>query len=84
MKKIGINCQLGNKLFLIVIFHFSLVKAPMNAPHLCKLRNDCLTGIGHGEMVLKNASISSFSNCHRWKKDHGCFKIFHGSPRQKN
>jgi hypothetical protein len=53
MKKNGINCQLGNKLFLIVIFHFSLVKAPMNAPHLCKLRNDCLTGIGHDEMVFE-------------------------------
>jgi len=24
----------------------------MNAPHLCKLRKDCLTGIGQGAMVL--------------------------------
>jgi len=37
MKKFSINCQLRNKLFFIVIFHFSLVKAPMNAPHLCKI-----------------------------------------------
>jgi hypothetical protein len=37
MKKFGINCQLRNKLFFIVIFHFSLVNAALNAPHLCKL-----------------------------------------------
>jgi hypothetical protein len=39
MKKLGINCQLRNKLFLIVIHRFSLVNAAMNAPRLCKLRN---------------------------------------------
>jgi hypothetical protein len=27
---------------------FSLVKAAMNAPHICKLGKDYLTGIGHG------------------------------------
>jgi hypothetical protein len=60
-----------NKKILIVIFHFSLVKATMNAPHLCKLRKDCLTGIGNGARVLtKTPSISSFSNCQRQKKDH--------------
>jgi hypothetical protein len=36
---------------IVVIFHFSLVKAAMNAPHLCKLRKHCLTGNGHGAMV---------------------------------
>jgi hypothetical protein len=39
MKKFGINGQLRNKLFLIVIHRFSLVKAAMRAPHICKLRN---------------------------------------------
>ncbi len=28
-----------NKLFVIVIYHFSLVKAAMNAAHVCKLCN---------------------------------------------
>jgi hypothetical protein len=36
-KKIGINCPLRNKLF--IIHRFSLVKAEMNAPRICKLRN---------------------------------------------
>ncbi len=40
------------------------------AQHLCKLRKGYLTGTGHGAMVLKNASIFSFSNCQRRKKDH--------------
>jgi hypothetical protein len=34
----------------IVIFHFSLLKAAMNTPRLCKLRKDLLTGIGQGTM----------------------------------
>jgi hypothetical protein len=38
-KKFAINGQLQNQLFLIVIHHFSLVKAAMNAPRICKLRN---------------------------------------------
>jgi hypothetical protein len=42
------------------MFHFLLVKAAMNALHLCKLRKDCITGSGHGAIVLINASISSF------------------------
>jgi hypothetical protein len=40
-------CQLRNNLFLIVIHRFSLVKAAMNAPHLCKLRKERFTGICH-------------------------------------
>jgi hypothetical protein len=32
-----------SKLFLIVIFHFSLVKATVNALRLCELRKDCFT-----------------------------------------
>jgi hypothetical protein len=38
MKKFGINDQLRNKLFLIVIHRFSLVKAAMIAPRICTLR----------------------------------------------
>jgi hypothetical protein len=37
---------------MIIIHCFSLVKAAMNAPHLCKLRKECLTGICHEAMVL--------------------------------
>jgi hypothetical protein len=32
-------CQLRNKHFWIVIHRFSLVKASMNAPRICKLQN---------------------------------------------
>jgi hypothetical protein len=52
MKKFGINCPLWNKLFLAFIFHCSLLKAAMNAPHLCKLRKDYLKGIGQSAIVL--------------------------------
>jgi hypothetical protein len=60
MKKFGINGQWWNKLFLIVIHRFSLVKAAMNAPHICKLRKNCLTGIGQCAIVLTNTSIPCF------------------------
>jgi hypothetical protein len=40
MKKFGINGKMRNKPFLIVIYRFSLVKAVMNAAHVCKLRNN--------------------------------------------
>ncbi len=39
MKKFGIDGQLRNKLFLIVIYHSSLVKGAMNAAPVCKLLN---------------------------------------------
>ncbi len=39
MKKIIINGQMLNKPCLIVIYHSSLVKAAMNAAHICKLYN---------------------------------------------
>jgi hypothetical protein len=39
MKKFGVYGQLRNKLFLIVIHRFSLVKAAMNALHICKMCN---------------------------------------------
>ncbi len=38
MKKFAINGQLRNKLFLIAIYRFSLVKAAMNALRICKMR----------------------------------------------
>jgi hypothetical protein len=46
-------------LFLIVIYHSTLVKGAMNAARVCKLR----TG------VKKNASISSFFTGQRRNKD---------------
>ena len=39
MKKIIFNGQMRNELFLIVIYHSSLVKGAMNATRVCKLRN---------------------------------------------
>ncbi len=39
MKKIIYNGQMRNKLFLIVIYHSSLVKAAVNAASVCQLRN---------------------------------------------
>ncbi len=53
MKKFGINGQLRNKLFLIAIHRFSLVRAAINALRICKMRNG----------VSKTPSISSFFNC---------------------
>jgi hypothetical protein len=38
-EKIGYKWPIRNKLFLIVIHRFSLVKAAMNAPRICKMRN---------------------------------------------
>jgi hypothetical protein len=59
VKKIGINGQLRNKLFLIVFHCFSLVKSAMNAPRICKMHN----GVG------KTPSISSFFHC-QWRKEY--------------
>jgi hypothetical protein len=39
MKKFDINGQMRNKLFLIVIYRFSLSKATVNAAHVFILRN---------------------------------------------
>ncbi len=39
MKKFGINGQMRDKLFMIIIFRFSLVKAAMAAACVCKLSN---------------------------------------------
>jgi hypothetical protein len=34
--------KIAGKLVLIIVHRFSLLKAAMNAPHLCKLRKECL------------------------------------------
>ncbi len=39
MKKITFNGQMRNELFLIVIYHSSLVKGAMKAASVCKVRN---------------------------------------------
>jgi hypothetical protein len=39
MKKIIFKGQMRNKIFLIVIYHSSLVIAAVNAARVCKLRN---------------------------------------------
>ncbi len=52
-EKFGINGQLRNKHFFIVIHCFSRVKTAVNALRICKMRNG----------VSKTPSISSFFNC---------------------
>jgi hypothetical protein len=63
-KKFIINGQWRNKLFFIVINHFSLVKikATMNASPVCKLRKNCFTVIDQCANGVKNSSIPSFFN----------------------
>jgi hypothetical protein len=60
-KKLIINGQWRNTLFFIVIDCFSLVKAAMNAPRVCKLRKNCLTVIDQCAMVLKKPQFLHFS-----------------------
>jgi hypothetical protein len=60
MKTFGIKGQLRNKLFLTVIQRFSLVKAAMNAPCICILRNG----------VNKKPLFLLFSTAKGGKKDH--------------
>jgi hypothetical protein len=68
MKKFSINDQLRNKLFLMVIYHFSLVKAAMNAASVCKMRNSVnktpqflLFSIAKGRTkAIAHSSIASF------------------------
>jgi hypothetical protein len=60
-KKFIINGQWRNKLFLIVINRFSLVKDAKNAPRVCKLRKHCLTVIDQCALVLKTPQFLNFS-----------------------
>ncbi len=39
MKNFVFNCQMRNEHFLIVIYHYLLVKGAMNAARVCKMRN---------------------------------------------
>jgi hypothetical protein len=43
MKKFGLNGQMRNEPFFIVIYHSSLVKGAVNAARVCKLRNGVKT-----------------------------------------
>jgi hypothetical protein len=52
-EKIRHQWPIAEKMFLIVIHRFPLVKATMNALRICKMHND----------VSKTPSISSFFNC---------------------
>jgi hypothetical protein len=68
MKKFSINGQLRNKLFLMVIYRCSLVKAAMNAASVCKLSNSVNKtpqflhfSIAKGRTkAIANLSIASF------------------------
>jgi hypothetical protein len=62
MKKFCINGQWLNKLFLIVISRFSLVKDG-NAPRVFKLRKNCLTGIDQCAMVLSKKYKRHIYDC---------------------
>jgi hypothetical protein len=53
----------GINFLLIVIYHFSLVKAAMNAPHVCKLRKNRLTGINHCTIVLSKSINRRIYDC---------------------
>jgi hypothetical protein len=66
-EKFGINGQLQNKLLLIVIHRFSLVKVAMNATRIYKMRNG----------VSKTPSISFLYDC----KLHNEKKTFYPSER---
>jgi hypothetical protein len=57
-EKIHYQWPMVNKLFLTVINRFSLVKAAMNAPHVCK---NCLTVIDQCAIVLKTPQFFHFS-----------------------
>jgi hypothetical protein len=60
-EKFGINGQLRNKLFLIIIHLFSLVKATMNALRICKMRN----GVSKTPSIsaMRNEYLRSYLNC---------------------
>jgi hypothetical protein len=49
---------------------FSLVKAAMNAPRLCKLCKDCLTGTGNFAMVFTKRLNFLIFQLPKAKKDH--------------
>ena len=60
-KKIHYQWSMAEETFVIVIHRFSLVKAAMNAPHVCKLRKNSLTVIDQCAKVLKKPQFLNFS-----------------------
>jgi hypothetical protein len=44
--------KIADKLFLIIIYHFSLVKAAAKASRICKVRKNCLIGFDQCAVVL--------------------------------
>jgi hypothetical protein len=60
-KQFIVDGQWRDKLFLIVINRFPLVKAAMNALRICKLRKNCLTVIDQYALVLKAHQFLHFS-----------------------
>jgi hypothetical protein len=68
MKKFGFNGQMQNEPLLNVIYHSPLVKGAMNAAGVCKFA-----------MVLKNASVSSFSQATGGTKTIAHLSIAEGS-----
>ncbi len=78
MKKFGINSQLQNKLLLIVIHRFSLVKVAINAPRICKMRN----GVSKTPSIsfffqLPKAEQRSLRTCQLWRS--GVFEAYIGA-----
>jgi hypothetical protein len=59
-KKIHYQWSMAEETFVIVIHRFSLVKAAMNAPCVCELRKNCLTGIDQCPAVLKTPQFLHF------------------------
>ncbi len=61
LRKISLSMANGGINFFMVINRFSLVKAAMNAPHVCKLRKNCLSVIDQCAMVLKMPQFLHFT-----------------------
>jgi len=81
IEKVGINGQWRNKLFFIVIHRFSLVKAAMNNPGLCKSRINCLTGFDQCAKVLsKRIYDSKLGN----EKNIGCLIVNYKTRRRSD
>jgi hypothetical protein len=55
MKKVGINGQWRNKLFFIVIHSFSIVKAAMNASHVCNCTKNVLPALTNAQWCYQKA-----------------------------
>jgi hypothetical protein len=56
-----------------IVFHFSLVKAMVNAQRLCKLHKDALNGIGNGAQLSK-AELGPLRTCQLWRVEFPKFR----------